>query len=284
MWWLMQKHTDFYHNPPHFVGVHTYERSVVYPNGHRNIIMPRRGIRPLPRGTLPGTAEKGSPDTKMLYAYLKQFGGICASHTSATNMGTDWRDNSTEFEPVVEIYQGHRHNYEHLGAPRAPTQATQIGGYEPAGFVWNALEKGYRLGFQCSSDHVSTHMSYAVLLTEDVSRQGIIDAFKQRHSYGATDNIVLVVRSGDHVMGDEFVTAERPTLHILVRGTAPIAKLHVLRDNKYVYTTEPNVREVNLRYTDMAASAGKNSFYYVRVEQSDGNLAWASPMWIAYKP
>jgi hypothetical protein len=199
-------------------------------------------------------------------------------------MGTDWRDNSAEFEPVVEIYQGHRHNYEHSGAPRSATQATQIGGYEPAGFVWNALEKGYRLGFQCSSDHISTHMSYAVLLTDDLSRQGVIDAFKKRHSYGATDNIVLVVRSGDHLMGDEFATTERPTLDILVEGTAPIAKLHVIRDNKYVYTTEPKERAVKRRFTDMAAEAGKMHYYYVRIEQTDGNLAWASPLWITYKP
>ena len=30
------------------------------------------------------------------------------------------------------------------------------GGYQPEGFIWNALEKGYRLGFQASSDHIST--------------------------------------------------------------------------------------------------------------------------------
>ena len=34
-------------------------------------------------------------------------------------MGTDWRDNDPELEPVVEIYQGARNNYEHEGAPRA---------------------------------------------------------------------------------------------------------------------------------------------------------------------
>ena len=31
-------------------------------------------------------------------------------------------------------------------------------------------------------------------------------------------------------------------------------------------------------------TAGKTSYYYVRVEQADGNLAWASPLWITYKP
>src|SRR5262249_41940541 len=156
-------------------------------------------------------------DTKLFYAYLKHFGGMCSSHTSATNMGTDWRDNDPVVEPVVEIYQGHRHNYEHLGAPRSATKDTNIGGYEPSGFVWNAFGKRYRLGFQASSDHVSTHMSYAVVLTADVSRQGIIDAFKRRHSYGATDNIILDVRSGKQLMGDIFETKQRPALEVIVK-------------------------------------------------------------------
>jgi hypothetical protein len=284
MWWQIQKVTDLFHHPPHFVAAQTYERSVVYPNGHRNVMMPRRGIRPLPRGDLKGTPEKGTPDTKVLYAYLKHFGGMCASHTSATDMGTDWRDNNPEFEPVVEIYQGHRHNYEVKGAPRSAVKETNIGGYQPAGYVWNALEKGYRLGFQASSDHVSTHMSYAVVLTDDASRQGLIDAFKKRHSYAATDNILLDVRSGEHRMGDAFTTARRPTLEVTIQGTAPVARVHVIRDNKYVYSAEPKKREVKLRYTDMDAKKGKTSYYYVRVEQADGNLAWASPMWITYKP
>jgi hypothetical protein len=284
MWWLIQKSADLHLNPG-FVAVQSYERSVVYPNGHRNVIMPRRGIRPLPRGGLPGTAEEGAPDTKLLYAYLKHFGGMCASHTSATDMGTDWRDNDPLVEPVVEIYQGHRHNYEHLGAPRAPTEATQIGGYQPAGFVWNALERGYRLGFQSSSDHVSTHWSYAVVLAEFPSRPAIIDAFKRRHCYAATDNIILDVRSGDHLMGDAFETGRRPTLEIAAHGTSPVAKLHVIRDNKYVFSTEPNDRTVKLKYTDDDQDLKPGThYYYVRIQQADGNLAWASPLWITYKP
>jgi hypothetical protein len=283
MWWIIQKSADLHHNPPRFVGAQTYERSVVYPNGHRNVMMPRRGIRPLPRASMDGTYEEGTPDTKLLYAYLKHFGGICASHTSATQMGTDWRDNDPAVEPVVEIYQGHRHNYEHLGAPRSATEETQIGGFQPKGFVWNALEKGYRLGFQSSSDHVSTHWSYAVVFAEDTSRQAIIDAFKARHCYAATDNILLDVRSGDHFMGDTFTTRERPSLKVVAQGTAPISRLHVVRDNKYVFSTEPRAREVSLGYTDDDAKPGSSHYYYVRVEQADGNLAWGSPMWVTYE-
>jgi hypothetical protein len=283
MWWTIQKVADLHLHAPVFIATQTYERSVNYPNGHRNVMMPRRGIRPLPRGELPGTAAEGSPDTKLLYEYLKNFGGICASHTSATSMGTDWRDNDPTVEPVVEIYQGHRHNYEHFGAPRSPTEEAQIGGYQPAGFIWNALEEGYRLGFQSSSDHVSTHLSYAIVLTDDASRPGIIEAFKQRHCYAATDNIILDVRSGEHLMGDTFDTNQKPTLEIAVHGTAPVARVHVIRDNKYAFSTEPNEAKVKLRYSDDDAQPGQTHYYYVRVEQADGNLAWASPMWIGYK-
>ncbi|HEY7328125.1 MAG TPA: hypothetical protein VH592_10815 [Gemmataceae bacterium] len=287
MWWHFQKVTDLFLHSPRFTSMHVYERSVVYPNGHRNVIFPRAGIRPLPRDSQPvaeGTPEKGSSDTKLLYAYLKHFGAICSSHTSATDMGTDWRDNDPEVEPIVEIYQGCRHNYEHFGAPRSPNEDTQIGGYKSKGFIWNAFEKGYALGFQASSDHMSTHISYAVVLTDDASRQGIIDAFKKRHSYAATDNIVMDVRCDGHIMGDRFTTAKRPTLDIRIHGTGPIAKVSVVRDNKYVYSAEPKEAKVSLRFTDMDAKDGKSSYYYVRVEQADGNLAWASPMWITYQP
>ena len=116
-----------------------------------------------------------------------------------------------------------------------------------------------------------------------MSRQAIIDAFKKRHCYAATDNIVLVVRSGDHLMGDTFETADRPTLQVEARGTAPIAKVHVIRDNAYVFSTEPDRRDVSLTYTDDNAQAGRTHYYYVRIEQADGNLAWGSPMWITYK-
>ena len=49
-WWIIQKTHRLYHNPPWFIAPFTYERSVGYPNGHRNVIFAQRGIRPLPRG------------------------------------------------------------------------------------------------------------------------------------------------------------------------------------------------------------------------------------------
>jgi hypothetical protein len=277
-WWLVQKTTDMYDNPAMHT-MFTYERSVVYPNGHRNVMFAQRGIRPLPR--LVGQVGVIDDDTAMLYDYLKAFDGICASHTSATGMGTDWRDVSPQFEPFVEIYQGHRNSYEHYGAPRvARTPAESIGGWRPMGMIWNALSLQYKFGFQASSDHISTHISYAIAIAEDSSRAAILDAFKRRHCYGATDNILLDVRSGEHIMGDEFDADGPVRLKVLVHGTRPLARVDVIKDFVYVFSTEPKGPRVEFQWTDEEKRPAGTSWYYVRAIQDDGELAWGSPIWV----
>lgn len=285
-WWITQKTTDLYHAPPRFLPLFTYERSVQYPGGHRNVMFPRRGVRTLPRlvdanGVRTDVAGHDE-DAEMLYGYLHELGGICAAHTTATGMGTDWRANDPEVEPFVEIYQGIRDSYEHLGAPRVPRQPEgAAGGWAPLGQVWNALALQYRLGFQASSDHVSTHISFAIALAEQPTRSSIFEAFKKRHCYAATDNIVLDVRSGEHLMGDEFTAKGPVTLRIFAHGTAPIRKVDVIKDFVYVYSTTPGTNRVEFRWTDEAPeSVGDLSWYYVRLIQEDGELAWGSPIWV----
>jgi len=279
-WWLIQKSTDMYTIAPRFIPMFTYERSVAYPHGHRNVMFDHRGVRTLPR--LVGDFGVVDDDTLMLYGYLKEHNGICASHTSATGMGTDWRDVNSEFEPFVEIYQGHRQSYEYLGAPRSARRAgDSLGGWQPLGMVWNALAMQYRLGFQASSDHISTHISYAIALTLDTTRPAILDAFRNRHCYAATDNIIMDVRAGDHLMGDEFDARGPVQLKILIHGTRPIARIDIIKDFKYAFSTEPHKARVEFQWTDAERGRpGDLSWYYVRAIQEDGELAWASPIWV----
>jgi hypothetical protein len=283
-WWTQQKLTDAYKLGDRYLAMFSYERSVQYPEGHRNVVMPRRGIRPLPRlAKTEADAPGHAPDTQMLYEYLHKYDGIVASHTSGTDMGTDWRDNDPKVEPVVEIYQGCRQNYEMPGAPRCNTADYSIGGWRPLGFVSLALKKGYRLAFQASSDHGSTHISYCNLWVTKRTREGVMEAFKKRRVYGATDNILAEVRSGPHFMGEEFSTSEPPSISVKLAGTAEFSKVHIIRDGEYVYSTEPKTRSVDFTWKDATPLKGKTSYYYVRGEQADGELVWASPMWITYQ-
>jgi hypothetical protein len=292
-WWLTQKLTAAYTVSKHFTPVYSYERSVNYPHGHRNCVFVKRGVRTLPRLAEEDVDKRvggvHADDTKMLYRYLKEMDGICASHTSATGMGTDWRDHNDALEPVVEIYQGDRMSYEKEDAPRAGYDPkseklpANIGGWYPKGFINLALEKGYKFGFESSSDHWSTHISYCVVLAEEHSREGIVAALRKRHCYAATDNIIVDVRSGNHVMGDAFKTDAAPALQLTVIGTKDLDRIDILKDSEVVATIKPGTREYKGEWKDPKPAAGEH-YYYIRVLQADNAIAWGSPMWVDYQP
>ena len=293
--WLIEKSCDMYHIPRVFTTFYAYERSAWFPDGHRNIFHTRRGVPVVKfftesdyQGAPPpvGSGALLENDTKMLFESLHETGGLSIPHTSSsTRMGTNWRDNDPAVEPVVEIFQGDRVSSEHIGAPRAArsTEDKPPGGYQEAGFLWNAYRKGYRLGTIASSDHLSTHISYAMVYTEEPDREAIFEGFKKRHTYGATDNIILDYRMGDHFMGEEFTASSLPPLKIRVIGTSDVASVEIIKNEEVIFTTTPNQQDVELTFVDQDATAGI-SYYYVRVVQDDRQIAWSSPIWVNYQP
>ncbi len=283
-WWRTEKSEDAFYIPGRFQPLFGTERSVPYPNGHRNTLFARRGVREL---AISPEEREGKVNTgAVLYPYLRKFEGITTLHTSATEQGTDWRDNDPRLEPVVEIYQGLHTNYEYEGAPRAETPEKRFlfhgAPYRPAGFLWNAWAKGYKLGVQASSDHIATHDSYACVLVEaaeEGGREGILNAMRQRHTYAATDNIILDVRMGGRLMGDAFQSRDNPPLEVKVVGTGPIEKIEVVRNGKFVHTARPAGARAEFTFRDNDPPPGE-SYYYVRVDQANGQLAWSSPIWV----
>ena len=252
-----------------------------------------------------------------LWDILKRHGRPVAivSHTGATGMGTDWTKYEQgidgTYENTVEIFQGARVSYEGIGAPQ-PTVGLRVGeNYTPhklagaehakppgvitdfdAGFpkrpgynhgvYQKALAEGHKLGVFASSDHIATHTSFGGVYVEEFTREGIIAGFKARRTCAATDKIFVELSSGGHLMGEVFEAAGKPTLEIRVQGTAPIQRLTVVRNETNHQVIEPGTKEVKTTWTDEAPLAGENR-YYLRIEQSDGNMAWSSPLWITVK-
>jgi hypothetical protein len=281
--WLLQQTADVFSVSNKFQPFFGYERSLTYPDGHRNILFAKRGNPTLPITPAQAQHKEGAAS---LYQYLKKYNGIAISHTSATTMGTDWRDNDPAVEPLVEIYQGDRVSAEYEGAPRAAysgNERSAPGNLRPAGYVWNAWAKGYKLGVQAASDHLSTHISYACTIAEEFTREGMLDAMKKRHSYGATDNIILDYRlqagGKDYLQGD-IVTVEGDfRLSLRVIGTKPIRQIDIIRDQSFVHNRQNLGEDVSFTYVDNEAGSGEH-YYYVRVIQVDGNIAWSSPIWV----
>ena len=276
-WYLTQKFYDVYLLADHFVPMFSYERSVTAngPQGHRNIIMPHRGVRVLPVFGKDNIDERGSiQDTRLLFQFLREYKFVSIPHTIATGAGPNFVDYAPDVDCVVEIYQGARNAYEYPNCPRGIAKGND------AGFYWSLLKAGKKYGVISSSDHRSTHMSYAMLYLPEMSREAVMDAFRSRHCYAATDNILLDVRIGSEaMMGDEVTVQSAPEFQIHVVGTAPIQTLEIIRNAEVYHSISPESDTVDLRWTDPAPLASETS-YYVRVSQKDGELAWGTPLWV----
>lgn len=89
------------------------------------------------------------------------------------------------------------------------------------------------------------------------------------------------LQAGDkeYLQGD-IVTVSGPfQLAIRVIGTEPIRQIDIIKTQGFALTRQNLGREVSLEFTDTDPSAGEN-YYYVRVQQVDGQLVWSSPIWV----
>lgn len=101
-------------------------------------------------------------------------------------------------------------------------------------------------------------------------------------------------------MGQELSTATKPGLQIcrhitgFAAGQAPIHKVEVLRNGKVIKTFTPESNHFEFSFDDMdplpkITLSGKDKgvpfvYYYLRVTQENGHMAWSSPIWVDYVP
>lgn len=318
-WWQTQRLVDVFYAPGKFNSLYAYEREQRFPWGHRNVVFPQRGgpivyiKRKLYENSSwhalypskPGQLEIDPPE---LWSILRQYGRKVSviSHTGATSMGTDWdryESIDNQVENIVEIFQGARVSYEGLGAPQPTVGLTKTEPYTPhkrgvkgfpmppepiedfinkdhnRGVYQRALGNGLKLGVFASSDHVSTHTSFGGVYVREISRDGIIEGFNARRTVAATDKIFIEFSANGSPLGTLVQSTAKPTLHIAVHGTAPLKRVTIVRNETNHHVFEPAGKSLSTEWIDPAPAAGENR-YYLRIEQSDGNMGWSSPVWV----
>lgn len=319
-WWLNQKLVDVFYAPGFFNSMYAYEREQKWPYGHRNMVFAQRGgpivyiqrknYLESPWQSLFPVKTQGDPELHPteLWDILTRYGKpvTAISHTGATGMGTDWDQIPPidhRVENVIEIFQGARVSYEGLNAPQ-PTVGLRLGEEynhsstvigkpvvgQPIrsfteknnGVYQHALELGHKLGVWTNSDHISTHTSYGGVYVKDFTREGIIEGLNARRTIAATDKIFVEFSCNDKLLGTEIALSSPPVLKFKVDGTAAIKRITLVRNEKDHQQWEPNTKTFDQTYTDSAPIAGENR-YYLRVEQTDGNMAWSSPVWVQVK-
>ena len=319
-WWLNQKLVDVFYAPGFFASMYAYEREQKWPYGHRNMVFAQRGgpivyiqrknYLESPWQSIFPVKTEGDPELHPteLWDILTRYGKpvTAISHTGATGMGTDWDQIPPidhRVENIIEIFQGARVSYEGLNAPQ-PTVGLRVGEEynhsstvvgtpvvgQPIrsfteknnGVYQHALELGHKLGVWTNSDHISTHTSYGGVYVKDFTREGIIEGLNARRTIAATDKIFVEFSCNDKLLGTEIALSSPPILKFKVDGTAAIKRITLVRNEKDHQQWEPNTKTFDQTYTDTAPIAGENR-YYLRVEQTDGNMAWSSPVWVQLK-
>ena len=209
---------------------------------------------------------------------------------------------------VIPHYGGRRGNPE-FHDPRIQRQVEIFSDHRRSeDWASKFLEKGYRMGIMASTDNHSGNAGFGVrrnavsngekgelfsqsspaelgtalvaVYAPALTREAVFQGLYHRRTYATTgERIVLRFEVNGQPMGSEVRSEAAPTLVAQVHGTAPVAKIRLVRSGRIIHQTEPNALDARVELSD-TSGAHKGAYYYVDVVQADGNKAISSPVWV----
>ncbi|MEQ8675459.1 MAG: CehA/McbA family metallohydrolase [Aggregatilineales bacterium] len=272
--------------------------------GHRHVVYPDD------RGELVNygdpTANTGA---KLLHRLKGRRALVIPHHTSWS--GTDWDAHDPELQRVVEICSTHG-RFEYSGNLPIGYRRDHI---HPHKFVLDALERGYRLGFVGGSDShglrwhatepegrdsfvpAGTRVGWkedpyrtgmTVVLAPELTREAIFDGIYQRHCYATTGEFIVIdFRVNGALMGSEISSPDSPHITVSVQGSAPLHSVEVIRSGQVFSSVhlgaDQNISTMQFEFDDHIIIPQETHYYYLRVLQTDGNMAWSSPIWVTFE-
>ena len=227
--------------------------------------------------------------------------------TMGKGLHFDFKEFNPDFERVVEIYNAWGSS-EQLNGPRPIS-----GGIAQAaeGSIVEALKKNCRFGFVAGglddrgvyndffeSDQVQYSPGFTGIICEKYTRDSLLEGLYRRSCYATTGPRMIV---GFYIagqrMGSELSTATKPGLNVnrhisgYVAGTEKLKQVELLRNGTVIHTFFPKNYFFEYYYDDQesidkigleAKDKDPFVFYYLRVTQEDGHIAWSSPIWIEF--
>jgi len=225
----------------------------------------------------------------------------------------NFADFNPEFERVAEIYNAWGSS-ECLAKDKNPKPIAGSGkGVIPEcaeGALVKALNSGCRFGFTAGgyddrgpySELYDTQQAQytaglTAILAKEHNRASIIEALQARSCFATTgERMIVGLEIAGLGMGSELDTKPKPGLefnrHIIgyAIGTKPLVEASLFRNGKLFRALEIKGDRAEFAIDDMdligeialQPNAEKPPFvyYYLRVVQADGHVAWSSPIWI----
>lgn len=229
----------------------------------------------------------------------------------------DFENFTPEYEKVVEIYNawGSSECTKEEGNPRPISSKSKKGILEKAeGSVRRALNCNHRFGFVAgglddrgvysnlfATDQVQYSPGITAIIAKVQTRDGLMQALAKRSCYATTGaRIILGMNIANHPMGSMLSTKLKPGLfynrHItgFIVGTCPIKEILLIRNGEVYQTMVPKTDFFEFTIDDgqpldkIALKSKEDdsyfAYYYLRVTQEDGHLAWGSPIWVDLSP
>ncbi len=273
--------------------------------GHKHVIYPTDV------GPLYSYGEPDSNSGAKFVEKMKGSGGIVIPHHIGWS-GCYWDYHDPEVQRLLEICSAHG-RYEYEGNEPIGYRSDQI--YRE-NFAIRLLNDGFRFGFTGGSDGhgLLWHGTYpesnpglarpgdkvgwkenalrsglTAVLAPELTRAALFDALWNRRCYATSGAKIFVdFRVNDHIMGSEFVAAEPVRIDVRVIGTAALRSVEVVRNGHVMGGVtglgRTPVSEVSFALQDPLVNGKTSAYYYVRVVQEDGEMAWSSPIWVDAPP
>lgn len=203
---------------------------------------------------------------------------LCIPHFGGRPASNEWHD--PDLQRAIEVFSEHRRSHE---------------------WMQKFLSEGYRLGIMASSDSHLGHPGYGYLKVrqpvdwkkkeigmaligvqaEELTRESIFRAIYNRHIYATSgERIILEFRVNGNPMGSEIYVENQPQISILVKGTKTIQKVEIIKNNEIIQTFSPGKINSKIDWTDNTYNHQESCYYFIRIEQIDGEEAISSPVWV----
>lgn len=294
-WQEIQDLTAEFHQEGVFVALLGYEwTNWIY--GHRHVLYFED------HGHVHSSVSEEADTPTELWDILRGQPAMTITHHSAGSpVANDWSiPPDPELEPLAEIMSVH-------GSSEAVDSPSRLKGFMSDYSVRSALGRGYRLGFIGSGDshdghpglpHLSPSYGYrpaterrpermgtgglAAVEADSLTRESILSALRKRATYATSGpRILLSVSVGDVEGGavlQRSTLPEKAQLEFRVHGTATVESIELIVGQE-VASVLVSQNQLDLEGSFDLAHVRAGDFAYVRILQSDGGIAWSSPIW-----
>jgi len=258
--------------------------------------------------TSPSSTQKDAGDSDFntvseLASWLSKNSGVAQhNHPARASGGPDFSNPANYNEtwiPLVEfINQNDWHWNYYWDCATGSGCTTSTNPHVPSGQVagstrWikYALDRGIHLGFSCGNDDHSGLPFYPECYTgisnpSSLTRQGVYNALKSRHTWAAEGKIFMDVRvnngARDYIMGDIFnISSSSAAVRYSVNASSgnTITKLNVFYNGVIVNVSSYNLQNISGRI-NLPLRSNLEDYIFIEAVQSNGERAWSSPVWV----